>query len=432
MIKTFLHDIITGCQYLHSKRIVHRDLKPDNILMNENFVAKIGDFGLATELSSVDKLLYTFCGTPKYQAPEMITRIGYNFSIDIWAIGCIAYRLYYGNAPFNGSNANEIYRCVLNKNVKYSRISCYDFSINNEEINFIRSMLIKDSKKRITIDQLLKKRFFTNKPSSSMDARNDDERQTTTTTTTNDDNRKRKIEYDSMIDYMKAISNYDSNKLIRINYLPYHDNHLTPIISIRQWIEIAMFGFGYDFGHKTFGFNFRDQTKMMLHNESVFYMDNNNNDNNTTQSSSICQFPTTDCPDLLKKKLKILKQSFDVLHRTPVTDDQTKIVNDGDEDDDDDLQIQFNEQQIPWLQKWIKTIDAIVFQLMTYNLIQINFDEQKKTLLFDQNKKSMTIVNMANRKKLSLALSFIMNGNITDRMQQYVSIALQYIELIDK
>ena len=67
-----------------------------------------------------------------------------------------------------------------------------------------------------------------------------------------------------MIDYLKAIANYESNKLIRINYIPYHDNQLTPIIMIRQWIEIAMIGFGYDLGHKTYGFNFRDQTKMMM------------------------------------------------------------------------------------------------------------------------------------------------------------------------
>ncbi|XP_027199826.2 serine/threonine-protein kinase PLK1-like isoform X1 [Dermatophagoides pteronyssinus] len=434
MIKTFLFDIITGCHYLHSKLIVHRDLKPDNILMNENYVAKIGDFGLATQLESSDKYLYTFCGTPKYQAPEMILKNGYNFPVDIWAIGCIAYRLYYGNAPFNGTNSDEIYRSVLNKNIKCCRISCYDFMVNNEDIKVIRSMLIKEPEKRIKIDDLLaKKRFFADKLSSLTISATTISSSSSPTAQNNNqqkNNPRKRVHLDSMIDYLKAIANYESNKLIRINYIPYHDNQLTPIIMIRQWIEIAMIGFGYDLGHKTYAFNFRDQTKMMmLHNEFIFYMDNKN----ATTQSSICEFQLKCCPDLLKKKLKILQQSFNILHRTNIVDDQTKIVHDDDGDDDDNsiIQLSRQQQQLPWLQKWIKTIDVFVFQLAN-KLIQINFSQQKKILLFDSDKKSMTIINQNTQKKLSLALSFILNGNVTDRMRQYVSVALQYIELINK
>ena len=58
----------------HSKGIVHRDLKPENMLLSSSGVLKLIDFGFAKIL--VEGRTFTFCGTPDYMAPEIITHRG--------------------------------------------------------------------------------------------------------------------------------------------------------------------------------------------------------------------------------------------------------------------------------------------------------------------------------------------------------------------
>jgi polo-like kinase 4 len=61
--------IVEGMVYLHSQGIIHRDLKLGNILIAENRVIKIADFGLATQLQHWSEERDTLCGTPNYIAP---------------------------------------------------------------------------------------------------------------------------------------------------------------------------------------------------------------------------------------------------------------------------------------------------------------------------------------------------------------------------
>jgi serine/threonine protein kinase len=72
VVRFYAMQIIMAIGYLHSKGIMHRDLKLENILVDEDGYLKIIDYGLAKTLqeSSVTK---TFCGTPEYLAPEMVT-----------------------------------------------------------------------------------------------------------------------------------------------------------------------------------------------------------------------------------------------------------------------------------------------------------------------------------------------------------------------
>ena len=72
LVKFYSLQICMAVGYLHSKGIMHRDLKLENILVDEDGYLKIIDYGLAKTLqeSAVSK---TFCGTPEYLAPEMVT-----------------------------------------------------------------------------------------------------------------------------------------------------------------------------------------------------------------------------------------------------------------------------------------------------------------------------------------------------------------------
>lgn len=65
-----MKEIVSGLVFLHSHKIVHRDLKLSNILLDENNVAKIADFGLSIVLQNFsDEETMTLCGTPNYISP---------------------------------------------------------------------------------------------------------------------------------------------------------------------------------------------------------------------------------------------------------------------------------------------------------------------------------------------------------------------------
>lgn len=68
------------------KPILHRDLKPANIMLDQDENLKIGDFGLAKELSSESKLARTNVGTPFYMSPELVNGNKYDERSDIWFV----------------------------------------------------------------------------------------------------------------------------------------------------------------------------------------------------------------------------------------------------------------------------------------------------------------------------------------------------------
>ena len=72
VVKFYALQITMAIGYLHTKGIMHRDLKLENILIDESGYLKIIDYGLAKTLPE-DNLTRTFCGTPEYLAPEMVT-----------------------------------------------------------------------------------------------------------------------------------------------------------------------------------------------------------------------------------------------------------------------------------------------------------------------------------------------------------------------
>lgn len=86
--KFYAAQIGLALQHLHSKGIIYRDLKPENILMDEEGYLKLADFGMAKMLKYNEKAM-SFCGTPEYLAPEIITGDGYDFTADWWSYGIL-------------------------------------------------------------------------------------------------------------------------------------------------------------------------------------------------------------------------------------------------------------------------------------------------------------------------------------------------------
>jgi len=105
--------VILAFEYLHEKGVIYRDLKPENLLLDSNGYLKLTDFGFAKHLGD-DERTWTFCGTPEYVAPEIITNKSHDYRADIWSIGILVYELLTGAPPFtNKANPAQVYPEIL-------------------------------------------------------------------------------------------------------------------------------------------------------------------------------------------------------------------------------------------------------------------------------------------------------------------------------
>ncbi|CAE8583081.1 unnamed protein product [Polarella glacialis] len=104
--KIFNH-MLRGVIHVHAMEIVHRDIKPDNFLWGgpNNEILKLCDFGLAVQMPKQGKLTGVF-GTAPYMAPEMLRGDGYDFLVDVWSVGAVAYLMVFGNFPYSPPEAS--------------------------------------------------------------------------------------------------------------------------------------------------------------------------------------------------------------------------------------------------------------------------------------------------------------------------------------
>lgn len=160
-VKFYTGNIILALEYLHNNEIIYRDLKPENIVFNNNGYLKLVDFGFAKKLSKKSRT-NTILGTPDYIAPEILSEKGYNWSVDIWALGIFLYEMLIGETPYFSSNIDNLYNIITNERLDFKNID-----IDIEAKNLILSLLHINSKHRIGcqeegIKELKTHRLFTN------------------------------------------------------------------------------------------------------------------------------------------------------------------------------------------------------------------------------------------------------------------------------
>ncbi|GAX78152.1 hypothetical protein CEUSTIGMA_g5594.t1 [Chlamydomonas eustigma] len=144
--------ICHAVQHMHERRMMHRDLKPSNIFIASDGCLKLGDLGLSRYFSSRTLQAVTTVGTPYYMSPECIKGQPYEFSSDIWSLGCLLYELITLRNPFYKEH-QSLY--VLGKNISACTYEQLPDSFEPELRNLVSSMLQPVPQSRPTVGQLV-------------------------------------------------------------------------------------------------------------------------------------------------------------------------------------------------------------------------------------------------------------------------------------
>ena len=203
-IKSIMFQILKGVKFIHDNYILHRDIKPANILITNKGEVKLADFGLSRfyeKRKNQWKAYTNSVETLWYRAPELLmNECFYKTSVDIWSVGCVMAELFIKEPLFKEQNAYNQIKTILKiigrpteaDLMRYYRINegtnsefidgilpeqgefC-DFSENLEKkdktglltkdssaMDLIKGLLTFNINKRLTAEQALKHKFFSN------------------------------------------------------------------------------------------------------------------------------------------------------------------------------------------------------------------------------------------------------------------------------
>lgn len=102
LIRLYASQILEGLEYLHFNRIIHRDIKGANVLVGNDGICKLADFGSAKNLIHIEdrSQVKSLKGTTYWMAPEVMQQQGYGRFADIWSFGCLLVEMATGKPPW--------------------------------------------------------------------------------------------------------------------------------------------------------------------------------------------------------------------------------------------------------------------------------------------------------------------------------------------
>ena len=141
--------VTSGLSIAHDSYIIHRDIKPQNIMILDNGLVKLTDFGIALAMNST-QLTQTnsVMGSVHYLPPEQASGKGATLQSDIYSLGILMYELLTGKLPFRGENAVEIALKHLKETMPSIRKEIPDIPQSIE--NIILKATAKNPKNRYT------------------------------------------------------------------------------------------------------------------------------------------------------------------------------------------------------------------------------------------------------------------------------------------
>ena len=154
-IKLFFAEVILAFEHIHKHNTVYRDLKPENIILDEGGHIKICDFNLAKSGVTKEKKANSFCGSPMYLSPDMLTGNGVDQRCDIYGIGLIIYELISGSPVFTADDIETLYVDIRRNKINFNMPG-----ITGEIKDLLQKILVADPEKRISLEEMKKHPYF--------------------------------------------------------------------------------------------------------------------------------------------------------------------------------------------------------------------------------------------------------------------------------
>lgn len=168
----FIHHVVEGLAYMHQRKIAHLDIKPQNLVLMGAFPTcdvKLCDFEISRvilEGTEIREIL----GTPDYVAPEILHYEPITLAADMWSLGVTTYALLTGFSPFGGDTDQETFCNISNADIDFPDELFED--VSEEAIDFMRKLLVKDPRERLTAKECLKHPWLANLRKSSSGSSN--------------------------------------------------------------------------------------------------------------------------------------------------------------------------------------------------------------------------------------------------------------------
>ena len=158
-VSTIIEMILKGLIYIHSINLIHRDVKGSSILLSEDGLAKLGDFGVGVQLTDEE---YRTCkkGSPYWMSPQVVLNEKYDTKTDIWSLGITCVELVEGEPPNGDLKPKKVMEKIACTPPRVEDI--IDVNEHTDEfIDFVILCLEIDPDKRPTASQLIKHPFIT-------------------------------------------------------------------------------------------------------------------------------------------------------------------------------------------------------------------------------------------------------------------------------
>ncbi|KAI8804298.1 hypothetical protein BJ742DRAFT_459041 [Cladochytrium replicatum] len=160
MISSLVFQILSGLKYLHERCIIHRDIKGANILVDEQGLAKISDFGISKK--NEHKMAYRYNsrmslqGSVYWMAPEVVQQRGYSAKVDIWSLGCVVVEMFSGAHPWKQLDETQT---MWQLGARHSPSLSEGVKASAEAREFLEQCFTIDPDQRPTAEQLLEHAF---------------------------------------------------------------------------------------------------------------------------------------------------------------------------------------------------------------------------------------------------------------------------------